>query len=293
LKFNGSFALVIETPDIIFASVDLIRSIPLFYHSTDSGFLLSDNPDPYQKELQVTFSQESAVEFLCSGFVSGNNTLLNEINQIEAGEFIILNKQKEKLSSQRYFWNFNNSSGNGQVDIDNNSFENGQIDLVYKLDTVLNNCFNRCIQSTINEGKKIVVPLSGGLDSRIVVSMLKRWGIHDVICFTYGKSSRYETKISKKIAEMLHYEWHIIEYNRDNWNDCFKSQEMISHLDYSHNFVSAPPLQDFLAVKILKEEGIIPENSVFLPGHGIFRKNHFIRDFVLEHESDRENCLKS
>jgi asparagine synthase (glutamine-hydrolysing) len=68
---------------------------------------------------------------------------------------------------------------------------------------------------------------------------------------------------------------------------------MTSYLDYSHNMVSVPPLQDFLAVKILKEKGIIPENSVFLPGHGIFRKNHFIKDFVREHASDRENCLKA
>lgn len=40
---NGSFVVVIETDDYIFAAVDRLRSIPLFYGTADNKFFLSDD----------------------------------------------------------------------------------------------------------------------------------------------------------------------------------------------------------------------------------------------------------
>ena len=241
---------------MIIAVVDWIRSIPLFYHISDSTFILSDNPHLIQKKISVTLSQESVMEFLLTAFVSGNSTFFNEIKQITAGECIIYNKQSGNLSSQHYFRY-----------IYNNFLKNNENELIGHLNNVLDNCFQRCIESTVNEGKKIVVPLSGGLDSRIIVTMLKRFGVDDVICFSYGKKNNYESKISKQIADRLDYEWHFVEYTQNNWKECYKSEGMNSYFDYSQNLVSMPHEQDFLAVKILKEKEILPKNSVFLPGH--------------------------
>ena len=199
-------------------------------------------------------------------------TFFNEIKQITAGECIIYNKQSGNLSSQHYFRY-----------IYNNFLKNNENELIGHLNNVLDNCFQRCIESTVNEGKKIVVPLSGGLDSRIIVTMLKRFGVDDVICFSYGKKNNYESKISKQIADRLDYEWHFVEYTQNNWKECYKSEGMNSYFDYSQNLVSMPHEQDFLAVKILKEKEILPKNSVFLPGHsGDLFRGHLLnkKDFT-------------
>jgi asparagine synthase (glutamine-hydrolysing) len=112
-----------------------------------------------------------------------------------------------------------------------------------------------------------VVPLSGGLDSRIIVAMLKRLGAEDVICFTYGKKGNREAEISRQVAEALGYRWYFVEYTKEKLYDNYRSDDMQRYLEYGGNLVSLPVIQDFLAVKELKEEGKIPGNAVIVPGH--------------------------
>jgi asparagine synthase (glutamine-hydrolysing) len=112
-----------------------------------------------------------------------------------------------------------------------------------------------------------VVPLSGGLDSRIIVAMLKRLGAEDVICFTYGKKGNREAEISRQVAEALGYRWYFVEYTKEKLYDGYHSRAISVYKIYSSNLTSLPHTQDFLAVKELKEEGKIPENAVFVPGH--------------------------
>jgi asparagine synthase (glutamine-hydrolysing) len=69
-----------------------------------------------------------------------------------------------------------------------------------------------------------VVPLSGGLDSRIIVAMLKRLGVEDVICFTYGKKGNREAEISRQVAEALGYRWYFVEYTKEKLYDGYHSR---------------------------------------------------------------------
>ena len=135
------------------------------------------------------------------------------------------------------------------------------------LDDIFLRVFERLIESTVNKGKQIIIPLSGGLDSRIIVTFLKRLGIKNVICFSYGRKDSIEVEISRQVAKTLGYEWHFIEYsNKKQYND-FHSQEMKNYDRYASNLVSLPHRQDFLSIKELKDNGYIPENSVVIPGH--------------------------
>ena len=48
------------------------------------------------------------------------------------------------------------------------------------------------------------MPLSGGLDSRLVAGMLKRMGIETAaVCYTYGDESSEEVQLSRQVAEAL------------------------------------------------------------------------------------------
>jgi asparagine synthase (glutamine-hydrolysing) len=111
------------------------------------------------------------------------------------------------------------------------------------------------------------VPLSGGLDSRIIVAMLKRLGVDDVICFSFGQKGNSEAEISKKVAEALGYQWYFVEYTNDKWYQCYHSEEMSAYERYDGNLVSRPHILDFLALQELQKEGKIPKKSVFMPGH--------------------------
>jgi asparagine synthase (glutamine-hydrolysing) len=139
--------------------------------------------------------------------------------------------------------------------------------LLERLDHVFINTFSRLIESTIKQGKKLVVPLSGGLDSRIIIAMLKRLGANDVICISYGGKGNRESMISKKVAEALGYDWIFVEYTAQKWHECYNSKEADCYKMFAGNLSSLPHMQDFLAIRELKNQGKLPDNSVFVPGH--------------------------
>jgi asparagine synthase (glutamine-hydrolysing) len=164
------------------------------------------------------------------------------------------------------------------------------------LDQTLINTFSRLVESTIGQGKKLVVPLSGGLDSRIIVAMLKRLGVNDVICVSYGRKRSRESEISKHVAEALGYEWLFVESTAKKWYECYNSKEADLFRTWAGNLSSLPHMQDFLTVKELKIHGKIPENSVFVPGHtGDMLSGGHIPENCLENSTnfDSEAYLKA
>lgn len=254
--FNGSFALVVETRDVILCVVDRIRSIPLFYAITDSRFIVADDADYIVDQMKLPLNEKNGAEFLVTGFVTGHETLFKGIEQIRGGEYGSYSKNDRHITPVVYhrFWHKDFFSGSEE-------------ELLKHLDEVFIHVFQRLIASTKRKGFQLVVPLSGGLDSRIIVAMLKRLGVEDVICFSYGKKGNHEAEISKKVAEALGYQWYFIEYTHDKWQQCFNSDEASGYERYAGNVSTLPHFQDFLAVKELKETGIISKNAVFVPGH--------------------------
>ena len=216
--------------------------------------IFSDDADHLRDRLNPPFNEENGAEFLVTGYVIGPDTLFDGISQLQVGEYLVYDKRDGSLITHFYhrFWH-------------GNFFSYSEEDLLDRLDEIFVRVFQRLIEST--KGRQIVVPLSGGLDSRIIVAMLKRLGVEDVICFTYGKKGNREAEISRQVAEALGYQWYFIEYTNEKWYACAHTDDMKAYYSYAGNLVSVPHIQDFLAVKELKEEGKIPENAVFVPGH--------------------------
>ena len=254
LALNGNFALALETSRYVICAVDRVRSIPLFYAVDEDEVLFSDDANHLRDRLNPPFNEENGAEFLVTGYVTGSDTLFEGISQVRAGEYLIYDKEDASLATRFYhrFWH-------------GNFFSASEEELLDRLDEIFVRVFQRLIEST--KGRQIVVPLSGGLDSRIIVAMLKRLGVEDVICFSYGKKGNYEAEISRQVAEALGYRWYFVEYTNEKWYACYHSDEMQRYREYGGNLVSLPHFQDFLAVKELKEEGKIREDAVFVPGH--------------------------
>ncbi len=254
LALNGNFALALETPRYIFCTVDRVRSIPLFYAMNGDEALFSDDANHLRDRLDPPFNEENGAEFLVTGYVTGPDTLFDGISQLQAGEYLVYDKRDGTLATHFYhrFWH-------------ENYFSDSEEELLNRLDEVFVRVFQRLIAST--KGRQIVVPLSGGLDSRIIVAMLKRLGVEDVICFTYGKKGSREVEISRQVAEALEYRWYFVEYTKEKLYDSYHSRAISVYKIYSSNLTSLPHTQDFLAVEELKDKGKIHENAVFVPGH--------------------------
>ena len=200
-RLNGSFSIIIETAQYMLCVVDRIRSIPLFYSSVNNILIISDDANYLKEQLDTTFNEEHGEEFLVTGYVTGPDTLFEGIFQLQAGEFLVVDKLSGNFSVNRYFHYLH-----GDYSTET------QEQLLMSLNEVMVSVFNRLIDTTTKRGKIIVVPLSGGLDSRLIVAMLRQLGVEDVICFSYGKTGNHEAEISKKVAEALGYRWYFVDY---------------------------------------------------------------------------------
>lgn len=254
-QINGNYSLVIETSKELFVIVDRVRSIPLFYQIKQSTLIITDILGQNQSYNHQHLDEMSLVEFFLTGFTSGSNTIYKEIFQIEPGQYLHFNKLSGKVTLHTYYRYLHRDN-----------FENSESTLLEQLDTIFIHVFQRLIATTSAQGRTIVVPLSGGLDSRIIVTFLKRLGVKNVICFSFGKKGNLEAEISKSVANSLGYPWYFIEYTKDTVQ-FMRDERTKGYLQYIHNGVSSPFRSYLYAVYQLKQRGIISEDAVFVPGH--------------------------
>lgn len=250
---NGCFSVVVKKDEDLFIAVDKIRSIPLFYARIEGSWIVSDNP--YYIIGRSGFSEKNTpavMEFMATGYVTGNETLVEGVRQVQASEIIHL---KEDDLFAKFYYTFRVSD---TIDDEYEDMKTAGI-------RVFENAFKRLMDSM--QGRTAVIPLSGGYDSRFIAAMFKKFNYEKVICFTYGRKGNPEIKVSSEVAKRLGYKWYYVEYNDKLIDDYIKESEFRDYYRFASNLASMFFMQEYFAVKFLKENELIPENSVFIPGH--------------------------
>ncbi len=280
---NGFFAVVCERESVLFAGVDRIRSIPLFYGSAGNECYISDDASWVQTKVGSFERSELAErEFCMTRYVTGSETLYPGVRQLRAGELLVARTANGSVqfSTERYF----DFVGRSETSSDAET-------LSHELDALLIRCFERLLR--LADGRTLVVPLSGGYDSRLIVLMLKRLGYENIVAFTYGRPGNTESEISKLVAECLHVPWHFTPYSNELWWDWFRTEEREAYYAMAHQAVSVPHLQDWPAVWELKRRALIPDDSIFVPGHAadFISGSHIPKDFVKVDQVSRQQLV--
>ena len=248
-SLNGIFSFVYAKENETIICTDRVRTFPIYFKEAAEKTIISDDAQ-FCSEGKNSIDENSLTEFLHTGYVTGKNTLLKGVFQVQAGEYIVFNEK----NSNRYSYHNYTLQGKTEKDIGITSLA---------LLKIIDNITDRLSRSL--QGKTAIIPLSGGYDSRLIAVMLKNKGIKDVICFTYGRKGNPEVEISERVAKLLGFKWHFIEYNEKLIKNYIKTEDFQEYFEYSANYASMFYMQEYFAVKELKK--IIPENSVFIPGH--------------------------
>jgi len=253
LNANGIFFVIIQKNESVFFATDRTRTFPLFYTIENKKLYISDDTYYLRDKFNKKIDNLSSQEYLATGYVTGKETLLENIYQVQAGEYIIY---KNNILNNNYYSDYIT------IGVSSKSFNHLKQDFLDILDrTIL-----RLIKFA--DGKQIVVPLSGGYDSRLIVSLLKIHNYENVFCFTYGSKDSFEVDISEKVAKELSYKWYFIEYNEQTIHPNYiETNEFNNYFKYASNHVSKPHLQDYFALKYLKENKIIKDDAIIVPGH--------------------------
>jgi asparagine synthase (glutamine-hydrolysing) len=279
---NGFFSFVQEKEGVLFAVVDRVRSIPLFYCQTVDGFFISDDVSWIKEQICDNYLDNvSREEFLLTGFVTGSDTLFSSIKQLKAGECLKYYTNTHKVELVSYF-----------------EFKHDEIsiysekELIDEMDNLHIKVFKNLIKTF--KGRQVIIPLSGGYDSRLIAVMLKRLNYKNIICFTYGKPDNAEARISKQVADELGLKWYFVPYNETKWKKCYESKEFNQYVEFASNFSSLAHIQDFLAVKELQKLQIINNDAIFVPGHAydFLAGSHIPANFVNSEQLSSNDLLK-
>ncbi len=251
---NGAYSIVFQVDNLTIIACDASRTFPLFYTYQDNELIVSDDVNYLMKESgNHDFDSLSEIEFLASNHTHGKKTLVKNIFQIRSSEFLVFESEVLKRNG----FNFQYSKGDSKL----SSIK----DIKESMPLVFKNSFKRLAKSL--KGKTPILPLSSGYDSRIIASFLKEYGFENTICYTYGRPNSFEIETSKKVAKKLGFNWYFIPYTKELVGESLNDDEFHRYLRYASNYNSMPNLQEYFAVKYLKEQQLIPKDSVFIPGY--------------------------
>lgn len=269
-RINGFYSVVIIKNDYLLAATDRINSMPLFFSMYNKEIKISDDyRDMLTKNL--SFDQTAIAEYLLLGYTTGNYTLYENIKQLKPGEFLHYDLTNKKIQISRYYEYLHN----------NINFYSEK-EFVNKLKNVHEKVFKRFVDSL--EGRPVIVPLSGGYDSRLIVEMLYKYNYENVICVTWGKSNDWQVKIAKDVASKLDFKWININHKGGDWNNWFLSGEYEKLNVVSGCISSIPYLQENVSISYLEKKYDIPKDSIFVSGNSgdFIQGEHIPEDLISE-----------
>jgi len=250
---NGIFSVIVKNQNTLWAASDTTRSFPLFYYWKNDSFEITDNPDLLREDnIPMILDEFSTVEFIYSGFVSSGKTLLKDVFLLNAGESLCFENNTLKKEFHTEF-------------LTETFFTKTREELKLELKQVLDNIGKRLVK--VLDNRTVVIPLSGGFDSRLMVYLLRKNNYPNVVCYTFGKSSSPELNNSERAAKKSGYEWYFINYEKyfDNvlTEDALFKEYMVFCGDYCYR----PEEQDYYAIKELVDLNKIPVDSIFISGN--------------------------
>jgi asparagine synthase (glutamine-hydrolysing) len=274
---NGFYAWVTQADQELRAGVDHIRSRPLFYGQAGGRFYLADEAEWVRQQVgDREMDPIAREEFQLAGYVTGADTLFPHVKQLQAGEFLTATASEGgiiRVETQRYYRFLHTEPARYDATA-----------LGAELDRVAVASIQRLIDYA--GGRQIVVPLSGGYDSRLIVTLLKRLGYHHVLGFSYGVAGNEEAACSRDVAAALDIPWRFIEYTNAGLADAWSSDQAKDYRAMAANHSSLPHVQDWFAVKKLLDEGHITSDAIVAPGHsGDFVAGSHIPPFVFERKT--------
>ncbi len=251
-SIDGHFAFIVQRDDLTFISVDKIRSVQLFFIKIKNQFYIDCDPKNLVKlkEFDKKINEDAELELAMSGFTIGNKTIYKSLFSLKAGELVLFHQDSYKyIHYYKYFG-----------ELINKDFD----EYMAELSNLTLKIFQKLLKKIGD--RQIIIPLSGGHDSRLIASILNHLGVKNVKCYTYGTPGNFEAIIAKKIAEKLGYEWKFIPLIRKLEKQYYASNEYNNYLKFSETFCAVPFIQSLSSIKYLKEMDWINHDAIFING---------------------------
>lgn len=252
----GHFALAATGDGWALAAVDRVRSTPLFFGCVDGRWQVGSDAGRIAERTGCTPAGRdpgAALALAMAGYTIGAGSLYDRLGQLRPGEAVAFDSGGAAVRHRYAIYRaWRVAAANGDR-------------LRRTLRDVTLSIFERLIASA--DGRPIVVPLSAGIDSRLVVSALSHLGYRNVRCFAYGLPGNHEAEASRGIAAHLGYDWTFVPLGVGVQRQTFASDLFRGYMDYADARCSTPFQQDLGVVARLRDSGWAPADAIVVNGN--------------------------
>ena len=251
---DGMFAFAIwdKPSKKLFIARDRMGIKPLYYNLTNKAFTFASNSQALlTQDLDKSVNPIALQQQLSlHGVVPAPNTIINGIKKLKPGTYIVLS-EKGDIKEQTY-WHPSATRPEGNVS------EQDYIARTHELLTAA--VTKRMAASDVPIG----VLLSGGLDSSLIVALLKEAGHRDIRTFSIG----FEDIDDESGSEFEYSDQVVSKFKTDHKKYLLSNQEVLPRLSEAVMNMSEPMVgQDAIAFYLLSEQ-VSKHTKVVLSGQG-------------------------
>ncbi len=260
----GSFVVYIidSENDEISVYNDRNSTKPIYYFCSEKNYVIDVNYIKLVQQMKdlngkINISISSAYQLMSFSYMLGENTIVEGANKLRSGSYIKIDKSGFKVIE---YHEFSNESKIDKLD--------QAIDII---DSSLEKAMQREVEWDINNDKRKLYTLSGGLDSRVVYFMGKRLGYGKFDVFTYAAKDSLDEKISNQIS--THYKDNFFLYNIDSCNHIYDWNRSIELNFGNVNYHGTTGLVGFINSLNTSEYGVLHTGGLGEGGFGGYLKD--------------------
>ena len=252
-SLDGHFCIVFISRTLSFAATDRVSTTQIYYKYTRTDVCISDqalliDDSPFSPD---NTDQLALTSLRMSGFTSGSRTLKSDLFSVPPGSWLdLIHNQIEKYFLFSPWTKVTSTTSEA---------------LGKSLSETILKVFERIIRDS--NGSQICIPLSAGIDSRLVVSAIAELGYKNVYCFSYGLPGNFEANVASKIARQLGFKWEFIETRPKDLVYYLNSVKFREYLDFSDSLSSVPFFQDHFVLSNLKKTERVDSSCIFVNGN--------------------------
>jgi asparagine synthase (glutamine-hydrolysing) len=276
---TGHFMFLVIDADFVFAATDAAGSCQLLWSKIGKKLYISDNISTLIEQLNLSNSdvdKDMALAFSMSGYTVGDQTLYSGVKTLIPGHYLYLDQHRFDVAAY-YKW----------LPTEPKNPSNNYVEQLSDLNNLI-------IKRLINraDGRKIVVPLSAGCDSRFIASGLAHHKYDNVLCVSYGKKGNRETHIAKEVSSRLGYKHLELIYTRQLIRQTWHSNEYNDYKDFCDTGTSVHFFGEYPLLKWLHNNGEIDSTAIFSNGQsGDFISGNHIDSAFLNPTLDSSSDL--
>ena len=248
-----AFGLILRVGERVLAICDRVQSYPLFVE-TQNSTLISVTADGrfFRDALHGKRLREDALQtFAMTGYCLGSETLVDGVRRLRPGEICV-----GEHGEYRFFHYYQYRPTFSRAGIDSATLRR---ELGETLDAIISEFVEKA------NGRKVLLSLSAGFDSRLLLGKLVEHGCRDLITFSYGTNGNMESREAKRFAEQLGVPWMFIPTDETDIED-YRSGQCVEFMRFAGGVHTTPVMTEYFALKRLSEMGYSRQNSILLNG---------------------------